>query len=125
MSQHGKVHWNELMTRDVEKAKAFYAATLGWTFDAMPMPGGTYWICKAGDQPAGGLFDMKDPKYQGLPEQWFTYFAVDDVDACLAKARTSGAKIEREPFEVPGVGRIAILSAPGGAMMGWMTSAQS
>jgi uncharacterized protein len=27
----------------------------------------------------------------------------------------------REPFEVQGVGRIAILREPGGAMVGWMT----
>jgi len=74
---------------------------------------------------AGGMFDMKDPKYKGLSEQWFTYFAVDDIDARLKKARAAGAKIEREPFEVPGVGRIAILTAPGGAMMGWMTPAQA
>ncbi len=35
MAEHGTFCWNELMTRDAEKAKAFYAATLGWTFAAM------------------------------------------------------------------------------------------
>ena len=40
MADHGTFYWNELMTRDAEKAKAFYGATLGWTFDAMPMPEG-------------------------------------------------------------------------------------
>ncbi len=30
--------WNELYTRDVEAAKAFYAATVGWTFEGGPMP---------------------------------------------------------------------------------------
>ena len=40
MADHGTFYWNELMTRDPEKAKAFYAATLGWTFDAMPMAEG-------------------------------------------------------------------------------------
>jgi uncharacterized protein len=30
----------------------------------------------------------------------------------------------KEPFDVPGVGRIAILSEPGGAGIGWMTPAQ-
>ena len=37
---HGTFCWNELMTHDAEKAKAFYSKTVGWAFDAMPMVGG-------------------------------------------------------------------------------------
>jgi predicted enzyme related to lactoylglutathione lyase len=29
MANHGTFYWNELMTRDAEKAKDFYASTLG------------------------------------------------------------------------------------------------
>src|SRR5262245_41243734 len=43
-AMHGTFCWNELMTHDIETAKKFYADTIGWTFDAMPMPDGTYWI---------------------------------------------------------------------------------
>ena len=32
---HGEFYWNELMTRDGERAKKFYADTLGWNFEAM------------------------------------------------------------------------------------------
>ena len=38
---HGHFYWNELMTRDAEKAKKFYGNTVGWTFEAMTMPDGT------------------------------------------------------------------------------------
>ena len=38
---HGTFCWNELMTRDVERAKRFYRDTIGWTFEAMPMDKGT------------------------------------------------------------------------------------
>ena len=41
MWSHGSFYWNELMARDVEQAKKFYGSTIGWTFDAMPMPNGT------------------------------------------------------------------------------------
>jgi uncharacterized protein len=41
MWSHGHFHWNELMTRNPEQAKSFYGATVGWTFEAMPMPDGT------------------------------------------------------------------------------------
>ena len=56
---HGHFYWNELMTRDVERAKKFYADAIGWTFEAMPMPDGTYWVAKMGDEPVGGLFPTR------------------------------------------------------------------
>ena len=46
---------------------------------------------------------------------------VDDVDARVAKAVKAGAKLMRPIFDVPNVGRIAILTEPGGAGIGWMT----
>ena len=123
-ADHGTFDWNELMTRDPEKAKAFYAATLGWTFDAMPMAeGGTYWVAKMSDAPAGGIFTMDGPQFDGVPEHWFSYIAVDDVDARVERAEAEGGKILRPAFEVPGIGRIVILQDSNGAAMGWMTPA--
>ena len=124
MADHGTFYWNELMTRDAEKAKAFYAETLGWTFDAMAMPeGGTYWLAKAGDAPAGGILTMDGPQFEGVPEHWFAYIAVDDVDASVGRAEAAGATIVRPVFEVPGIGRIVILKDVNGVAMGWMTPA--
>jgi predicted enzyme related to lactoylglutathione lyase len=112
------------MTRDAAGAKKFYADTLGWSFDAMPMPGGgTYWVAKMAEQPVGGLFDISGSDYQGVPESWMSYIAVDDVDARVKKAVAAGAKLMKPAFDVPGVGRIAILMEPGGAGIGWMTPA--
>lgn len=122
--QHGHFYWNELMTRDVERAKRFYADTLGWTYDAMPMDDGvTYWVarCGGGPRPAGGIFDISLPMWAGVPESWMAYIAVDGIDDRVAKAVEAGAKLMRPVFDVPGVGRIAILEEPGGAAIGWMT----
>ena len=125
MSSHGSFHWNELMTHDVERAKRFYEKTIGWTFEAKPMPDGAYWIAKAGDQPAGGLFQMRGPELKDVPEQWVPYLAVDRIDARYETALAAGATPMRPPFDVPGVGRIAVLREPGGAVVGWMTPASS
>jgi uncharacterized protein len=121
---HGLFHWNELMTRNVEGAKKFYADTLGWTFEAMPMDGGgAYWIAQADGTPAAGLFDISGPEFKDVPESWMPYIAVDDVDARVRKATKAGAKVMKSAFEVPGVGRIVMLLEPGGAGVGWMTPA--
>jgi predicted enzyme related to lactoylglutathione lyase len=123
---HGKFFWNELMTRQVERAKKFYADTIGWSFEAMPMPGGTgtYWIAKNGGEPAGGILDISAPEFGPAPECWMSYIAVDDVDARVKKATAAGAKLMKPIFDVPGVGRIAIVMDPIGAGIGWITPAE-
>lgn len=40
MSSHGNFHWNELMSRDVERAKQFSRDTIGWSYQSMPMADG-------------------------------------------------------------------------------------
>ena len=119
---HGTFHWNELMARDVNAAKKFYADTVGWTYDGMPTPDGkTYWVAKMGDRPVAGIFDISGPDFQGMADNWMPYLAVDDVDARAKKAVAAGARIMKPAFDVPGVGRIAILMEPGGAGIGWIT----
>ena len=60
----------------------------------------------------------------GVPESWMSYLAVDDVDARVKKAQSAGATLMRPVFDVPNVGRIAILKEPGGVGIGWMTPAK-
>jgi predicted enzyme related to lactoylglutathione lyase len=122
MAAHGNFHWNELLTRDVERSKTFYSQTIGWTYEPMPMEGGaTYWIAKMDGKPVGGLFPTNRPGFERVPEAWMSYLAVDDVDARVEKAKAAGAQLMRPIFDVPGVGRIAILTEPGGAGVGWIT----
>jgi hypothetical protein len=121
LAPHGVVCWSELNVRDSTRARKFYADTLGWRFELMAAPGMTYWIILSGDMRVGGLFEMKGPDFEGVPEHWLTYIAVDDVDARLAKAVAAGAKICKEAFDIEGVGRMAVLAEPGGAVVAWMT----
>ena len=65
---HGTFYWNELMTRDAEKAKKFYGDTVGWTYKTMPMENGTHWVAKMGNDIVGGLFPLLSPQFDGVPE---------------------------------------------------------
>ena len=122
MAAHGSFHWNELLTRDVERAKKFYAQTIGWSYEPMAMAdGATYWVAKMDGKPVGGMFPTNRPGFEQVPEAWMSYLAVDDVDARVEKAKAAGARLMRPIFDVPGVGRIAILTEPGGAGVGWIT----
>ena len=118
MSDTGTVFWSELMTTDVEKARAFYASTLGIAFEAFGDSNPGYWIASRDGRPVWGMMDMT--QRPGGPTGWFTYLAVDDVDSRVAAALAAGAELSMPVFEVPTVGRIAILLDPTGAIVGWI-----
>ena len=121
---HGLFHWNELMTWSAEKAKTFYADTLGWSYEAFPMEQGEYIVCKMGDEVVGGIMEMAPGTgFDGMPDHWFAYITVDDIDARLTKVEAAGGEVMRAAFEVPQVGRIAIVRDKAGAAIGWITPA--
>jgi uncharacterized protein len=120
MATNGTFYWNELMTRDAEAAKKFYGATLGWTFEAMDQgEGANYWVAKVGEESVAGIYPIEADD-QDTGEGWFAYIAVDDLSTALARATSEGGEVIREPWDVPGVGRIAIVADNAGNAMGWM-----
>jgi len=103
--------WHDLMTPDVEAAKKFYGEVVGWAFEAQ-MP--EYTVALANGAGMGGI--MATPEnMKGMPPFWSGYIFVTDVDATCAKIKKLGGKIHREPWDVPDVGRIAVVGDPTGA----------
>ena len=94
---HGTFVWNELYTHDVERAKAFYAATIGWTYEGMPMPhqDRTYWVAKLAGKPVAGLMDMRGIVPDADPPHWLGYIEVDNIDRCVAAIEANGGRIVR------------------------------
>jgi len=121
---HGHFVWHELYTHDVEAAKAFYTATVGWRFEGMPMPQSDriYWLAKAEGKPVAGILDMHGIVPDSDPPHWLSYLEVDDLDLRLAEIQSQGGRIVRPPFDVPDFGRIAIGADATGAFMAWVTS---
>jgi predicted enzyme related to lactoylglutathione lyase len=117
----GKFVWFELMTGDVQKAKAFYGELFGWTTQAMPMgPGETYEIIQAGSTGIGGY-----AKPQGKSgTTWHSYVSVKDVDAAVKAIAKAGGKVLMPAFDVPNVGRMAAVADPQGATFSVFRSAQ-
>jgi predicted enzyme related to lactoylglutathione lyase len=125
MADQGIVLWNELMTDDVERAKKFYDAVVGWKTKPMSSaPGNDYTLWLAGDKQAGGVTAMAGPQFKGVPPHWRCYVAVPDVDAAAKKAAKAGGKVVTPPFDVPNVGRVAVIADPAGAVLGIMTPAR-
>ncbi len=118
-NEPGTPIWNECMTPDIPSATAFYAEVLGMGSETMDMEEGTYTVLtNAKGRQIGGAMN---PPMAGIPPHWNVYFNVEDVDATVAKAQELGGQVVAPAFDVTGVGRMAVLSDPQGAMFNLMS----
>ena len=114
-SETGAVMWNELMTTDANAAAQFYTAVFETETALMSGPGGMeYTLLKAGGNDVAGMMNLP-PEMSAVPPHWGTYFGVYDVDASAKQAESLGAKVMAAPFDVPEIGRMAVLMDPQGA----------
>jgi predicted enzyme related to lactoylglutathione lyase len=110
----GTVGWHELHAKDGAAAFTFYEGLFGWKKDAaIDMgPMGTYQLfATSGEMAVGGM--MTDT--QGPMAYWLYYFAVDDIDAALARVTGAGGKLVMGPMEVPGGMWVVVATDPQGA----------
>jgi uncharacterized protein len=113
----GTFVWDELVTTDPKAAKRFYTEVFGWTTRDMDMgPSGTYTIFQHNDVDVAGA--MQRPEGMDAPPHWLPYIGTDDVDKTAARAKELGGTVFKEAFDVPTVGRIAIVQDPVGAVFG-------
>ena len=119
VNEPGTMIWNELQTDDVPKAVKFYEAVTGCSSETAPAGDLQEYTSLLVDEKriAGAL---KLP-IEGLSPFWMTYFGVEDVDAGVARAVELGAHVIAPAFDVPGIGRMAVLMDPAGAAFSIMT----
>lgn len=110
----GAMGWNELMTDDLETAKKFYSDLLGWTYDEMP-GGDGYQVIKNGDRMNGGMM-TKPAEASHAPNYWGVYFTVENIKQTLEKAKAAEGKIIKDAFQAKGVGQLALIADPAGAI---------
>ena len=112
---HGDFIWYELLTSDAAAAKAFYDPVVGWDIEATPSNPMNYRMIRAGNGHAGGVMELNAKmREHGAKPTWFGYVGVDDVDATVARAESLGAELKLPAFDLPGVGRIAMIADPQG-----------
>lgn len=118
-NEHGTDTWNELVTDDGDRATPFYEAVLGMTADVLPMGDDAepYTTFNVDGRPIGGIMP---PDGEGVPPHWNVYFHVDSAEATARRAVGLGARQVVAPFDVPGIGRMAVLVDPQGATFNLM-----
>lgn len=120
VNEVGTWTWNNLMTRDVDAAKDFYAEVFGWTavHNEQAPPNILMWEVEGQRWPEGlaGMMGIADDLPADMPSHWQVYFIVENLDEALEKATGIGARIGFGPVDAP-VARLATLVDPQGAVV--------
>ena len=110
----GSFCWPEIATKDRKRSDAFYGELFGW--DVRATTGGFYGIAHLKGVAVAGIYElMPDQVKQGVPAHWMGYVRVASSDASAKKAADLGGKVLAAPFDVQGIGRMAVLQDPTGA----------
>jgi len=117
VDEPGAPCWWELLTRDADAARAFYAGLFGWKPQPMPLSsaGMAYTLFRNGSDPAGGMMPLPRGPLGDAPPHWCPYFAVEDCDGAAALCAGKGGRVVQPPRDLPLVGRFAVLADPDGA----------
>jgi len=112
-NEPGSFCWNELDTRDVAAARAFYPAVFGWDVHESGPQGGPneYYEWQVGGKSIGAMMPMPDLVPAEVPSFWLSYFAVADTDATVARLAELGGSVLMPPADIP-AGRFSIVAGP-------------
>jgi len=113
----GDFIWYELLTSDLAGAKAFYDTVVGWNIqDRSDFPNDYRMIGRSDGKFAGGAMQINEEMKQGGARPvWLAYIYSPGVDAHAAAIERDGGKVTMAPFDIPGVGRVAMVTDPQGA----------
>src|SRR5215470_5485085 len=114
VNEPGTWSWNELITTDVDGAKAFYGSVFGWGSETHGDGPGAYTEWTVGGRSIGGMMEKPPTMPDEMPSHWGVYFSVADVDDAVARVEALGGSVIMPPFEVE-PGRMAVVMDPGGA----------
>jgi uncharacterized protein len=109
----GRFVWHDHMSGDVEKAKSFYKALLGWEIETWKPGEMDYPMITVQGKMHGGF----GPAPDGVPSHWLGHVAVDDADAAGKRAEEAGGKIVAPTMDIPEVGRMTVIQDPQGATL--------
>jgi predicted enzyme related to lactoylglutathione lyase len=112
----GEPCWADAATPDMDTARRFYGAVLGWTFRATRPESGDHVLCLKDDQPVAAL--TRPLPGTGGPPAWTTYLKTSDAGAAAERVGPAGGELVTAPTDTANGGRTLLAKDPGGAVFG-------
>jgi predicted enzyme related to lactoylglutathione lyase len=100
-----RVHYLEIVTKEVDAVCAAYAAAHAVTFGK---PDAGLGNAQTAPMAGGGLVGVRAPLHPTEQPVVRPYWLVDDIEASLAAAVAAGAEVAHPPLPIPGHGTFAI-----------------
>jgi hypothetical protein len=114
--------WYELLTSDPDAAARFYGAVLGWQAADSGQAGMDYRFFSMDGVAVGGLMALPvDAVDAGMRPGWLGYVSVADVDRAVGSFIATGGAVYMPATDIPGIGRLAMVADPQGAVLYVMT----
>lgn len=100
-----RIHYLEIVTKDMDAVCAAYAVALGVQFGA---PDAGLGNARTAALPGGGMVGVRAPLRETEEPVVRPYWLVDDIEAAVAAAVEAGGEVAHPPLEIPGHGAFAI-----------------
>lgn len=116
----GSPVWTDLTTTDMARARDFYGALLGWTFDeSSPEAYGGYTNARKNGRLIAGV-SPHHPEYGTTPNVWSLYLKSDDLEATAKAVTSAGGQVLVPPMHVAPFGHMAVfMDVAQGVVGGW------
>lgn len=105
-----QVHYLEIVTPEVDATCACYSQSLGAEFSNAEPGLGNARTARLGD---GGMIGVRAPMHETEEAAVRPYLLVEDIDAAIEAATSTGGEVAHPPLEIPGYGKFAIYSLGG------------
>jgi len=111
----GRFVWFEYVSKNADKAQAFYGELFNWKTQEVPMPGGggNYTMIAVDNQTIGGY--MTTPAGAPPEAHWLSHLGVESAVDTAAKVKAIGGKVLKEPTKMGDFGTWAVVADPTGA----------
>lgn len=132
MAMNPVVHF-EMAYKDGKRASEFYEKAFGWKMNLLGEEMGKYLLAQTTETDEnhmvktpgtinGGFYDISQADSSG--QTVHVVISVDNLDESLKKAADAGAKIVREPMDIPGIGMYASIIDTEGNSVGVLQPSQ-
>lgn len=107
----GVIHWVELHSAALDDDTAWLERAFGIELKEEQMPIGPYSLFRIDDQPRWGALRAEQ-------SHWLAWVQVDNLDTTLKQVTSHGGAIVKPTHADPGIGIMAVVADPSGAVFG-------